>query len=263
MKSVPGNVRLIVFDLDGTLTDSKTPLAPDMAAAITGLLSRKKMAVIGGGSWEQFQWQFVSRLTCPPALLKNLFLFPTTSTSFYRYSGRGWKKIYRYTLSKTEWKAIKSAFERAFKAVKYVQPEKTYGEIIENRGSQATFSPLGQDAVTVLGKKGLRLKEEWRRRNEKVKVRIANLVQKQLPRFEVRRGGITSIDVTKKGIDKAYGVRQIEKTLHIPIKEMVFIGDALYRGGNDAAAKKTGVRTIATAGPGETKKIIAEILKRS
>ena len=74
-------------------------------------------------------------------------------------------------------------------------------------------------------------------------------MQKELPAFEVRRGGLTSIDVTQKGIDKAYGVRQIEKVLKIPIKEMVFIGDALYPGGNDAAAKKTGVQTIATKRP--------------
>lgn len=261
MKYSLRNVRLVVFDLDGTLTESKSPLAPDMRAALRGLLAEKKVAVIGGGSWEQFQWQFVDRLKCPPALLSNLFLFPTTSMAFYRHSGRAWKNVYRKTLSNAEWRSIKGAFEKAFKEAGFVPPARVYGEIIENRGSQATFSPLGQEVVTVLGKKGVRLKEEWRKENEELKIKIARLVQKSLPKFEVRRGGITSIDVTKKGIDKAYGVRRIEKTLHIPIKEMVFIGDALYRGGNDAAAKKTGVRTIPTSGPEETKRIIGRILE--
>jgi len=77
---------------------------------------------------------------------------------------------------------------------------------------------------------------------------------------EVRTGGLTAIDVTQKGIDKAYGVRQIEKVLKIPIKDMVFIGDALYPGGNDAAAKKTGVQTIAVKGPADTIAIIKKIL---
>ena len=48
-----------------------------------------------------------------------------------------------------------------------------------------------------------------------------------LPEFEVRLGGLTSIDVTKKGIDKAYGIRQVKKRLSVPIKEMAYVGDAL------------------------------------
>lgn len=89
---------------------------------------------------------------------------------------------------------------------------------------------------------------------------MAKLLQKKLKKFEVRVGGITTIDVTQKGIDKAYGVRQIEKTLRIPTKDMVFIGDALYKGGNDAAAKKSGVQTMATTGPAHTISIIKKIL---
>jgi hypothetical protein len=41
---------------------------------------------------------------------------------------------------------------------------------------------------------------------------------------------------------------------------MVFVGDALYPGGNDAAVKKTGIQTIMTSGPRETMKIIKNIL---
>ncbi len=258
MKKNP--IRLVVFDLDGTLADSKTPVTADMVRTIAQLLTQKKMAVIGGGSWAQFKWQLVQHLKYPPELLENLYLFPTTSTSFYKYERGRWHAVYRKVLSKKEWESIKKAFAEAFEEAGYVPPPKTYGKVIENRGSQATFSALGQDIVTVLGKKGLKMKEEWRKKNEKMKVRIANLVQRKLSGFEVRRGGITSIDVTKKGIDKAYGVRQIEKTLRIPIRDMVFVGDALYRGGNDAAARKSGVRTIATTGPKETKRIIASLL---
>jgi HAD superfamily hydrolase (TIGR01484 family) len=253
--------KLIVFDLDGTLTDSKTPIKADMIATIGKLLAKKRMAVIGGGSWKQFQWQFVKYLKYRRELLENLYLFPTTSMSFYRHQRGGWKNIYKKTISAAELKAIKKAFDTAYKKLGYEHPPKVYGEVLENRESQVTFSPLGQDVVTVLGKKGLRMKEEWRKKNEKMKVKIANMVQKQLPNLEVRRGGITSIDVTKKGIDKAYGVRKIEKTLHVPIKDMLFVGDALYKGGNDAAAKKTGVRTVQTSGPKETKKIIESVLR--
>ena len=73
---------LIVFDLDGTLAPSKSPLEPSMDRALTALLMEKKVAVIGGGSYEVFTNQLVKNLTCPRPLLANLFLFPTTSTAF-------------------------------------------------------------------------------------------------------------------------------------------------------------------------------------
>jgi phosphomannomutase len=253
------NKQLIVFDLDGTLTESKSNLKPDMARILAKLLAQKKVAIIGGGTYGQFKTQFVAELQCPPALLHNLFLFPTTSTAFYRYRGR-WKKVYAKELSAPVRAKIKKTFQNVMREVGYIPPPKTYGKVIEDRRSQITFSALGQDIVTALGKKGLRLKEKWGRENAVIKKRIADLLQKRLPNLEVRRGGITSIDVTKKGIDKAYGVRQIKKTLNIPIRDMIFIGDALYPGGNDAAARKTGIECVAVSGPQDTMRVIEKIL---
>ena len=253
---------LIVFDLDGTLTESKSPLKSDMSRALVALLAQKKVAVIGGGTYEQFQNQFIGHFSCPPALFKNLFLFPTTSTSFYRYARGRWRKVYRRILSVSDKKKIMRAFDHAFTATGYVQPKKTWGAVIEDRATQITFSALGQDIVAMLGtKKGVLLKQRWKDENNALRLKMAKLIARDLPAFEVRTGGLTSIDVTQKGIDKAYGVRQIEKVLKISIKEMVFVGDALYPGGNDAPAKKTGVQTIAVKGPKDTIKIIKKILK--
>jgi HAD superfamily hydrolase (TIGR01484 family) len=252
---------LVVFDLDGTLTESKSPLKADMARALAALLAKKKVAIIGGGSYEQFQNQFVGHFSCPPELFNNLFLFPTTSTSFYRYRRGGWKKVYRKVLGVAEKKKILKAFEHAFEATGYVQPKKVWGKVIEDRGTQITFSALGQDIVTALGtKKGVALKGKWNKENDALRQKMAALMRRELPDFEVRTGGLTSIDVTQKGIDKAYGVLQIEQVLKVPIRDMVFIGDALYPGGNDAAAKKTGVQTIAVKGPADTIAIIKKIL---
>ena len=244
---------LIVFDLDGTLTESKAPLKPDMARALATLLEQKKVAIIGGGSYEQFKNQFAGHFICPPALFKNLFLFPTTSTSFYRYQRSGWKQVYRKVLKPAEKKKIMRAFANAFVAIKYVPPKKLWGTVIEDRGSQITFSALGQKA-------SVKAKAAWNKKSDG-RPALMKIMQKELPTFEVRSGGLTSIDVTQKGIDKAYGVRQIEKVLKISIKDMVFIGDALYPGGNDTAAKKTGVQTIAVNGPEDTIKIVKKILK--
>lgn len=262
-RTIPVSFRekeLIVFDLDGTLTKTKSDLKPDMSRMLAALLKRKKVAVIGGGTYRQFTKQFVRRLACPATLLHDLFLFPTTATSFYRYR-KGWKKVYVFELSKRERAAIKKAFRDVLKEIHYIPPQKTYGKVIEDRGTQVTFSALGQDVVAVLGeKKGVALKERWTRENTPLKLKIAKMVGRKIPKLEVHASGFTSIDVTRKGIDKAYGVRQIRRMLDIPMKEILFIGDALYPNGNDYAARRTGVPCIAVRGPEDTKKVIKKIL---
>lgn len=258
MKSY-GEKELIVFDLDGTLTKTKSNLEPDMAAAVAKLLQKKKVAVIGGGTYRQFRRQFLQELKCPRPLLPRLFLFPTTATSFYRYH-RGWKNVYTFPLSKNERREVRRAFRDVLKEIHYIPPTRTYGKVIEDRGSQITFSALGQEVVAVLGKRGVRLKEQWTRQNTPLKLKIAKMVARKIPHLEVRAAGFTSIDVTKKGIDKEYGIRQIEKYLHVPIKKMLFVGDALFPGGNDYAARRSGVRCVAVRGPADTKKVIRKIL---
>ena len=253
---------LIIFDLDGTLTETKSDLRPDMSKALTRLLMEKKVAVIGGGSYRQFRRQFLANLDCPSELLKNLFLFPTTATAFYRHRKK-WKNVYAHFLSKIQKQKIKKAVRDVLKEVHYVPPEKVYGRTLEDRGSQMSYSFLGQEVVARLGPDGVRLKEAWTQKNTPLKLKIAGMLQKRLPDLEVHAAGFTTIDITQHGIDKAYGVRQIEKVLKIPIKDMIFIGDALYPGGNDAAAKKTGVQTIAVKDPKDTITIIKKILKTS
>ena len=192
-------------------------------------------------------------------MLKVLFIFSTTSTSFYRYE-EGWKNVYSLRLPAREVKKIKDTFEKVFREIDYKHPKKTYGEIIENRGTQVSFSVYGQDLVAVLGERGVRMKKQWKKRHTRTKMKIARLMAKYLPEFEVRAAGYTTIDVTNKGIDKAYGLAQIQKHLKIPIKNMLFIGDAIFPGGNDYAIVRTGVDYMAVSEPKETKKIISELI---
>lgn len=57
----------------------------------------------------------------------------------------------------------------------------------------------------------------------------------------MRLGGTTSVDVTKAGIDKAYGIRKLRDILGVAIDDMILVVDALFQGGNDYPAKETGV----------------------
>jgi hypothetical protein len=127
-----------------------------------------------------------------------------------------------------------------------------WGEQIEDRGSQITFSALGQHAP-------LEEKDKWDPdigKRKKIKAVLDGLI----PEFSVRIGGSTSIDITKPGIDKAYGIRKLRDLLSISLEEMIYIGDALYVGGNDYPAKEVGVDCIPVKDPEDTKRVIQTII---
>ena len=261
IKRIPKK-QLIVFDADGTLALTKSAMDEEMLDLVKQLLANKKVAVISGAKFEVMQMQIhLERIKKWGNLQKNLFLFPTTATTFYRYA-KSWKKVYSLKLSKAVVKKIKSAFEQAFATIDYKHPKKVYGELIEDRGSQVSFSVYGQDIVQVLGKRGVKMKELWRDKYTPIKLKIAKIVSKLLPELEVRAAGFTTIDVTNKGIDKAYGLEKMREYLKVPIKDMLFVGDAIFPGGNDYAVVKTGVDYVAVKSPDDTKKVIRQVLKK-
>jgi phosphomannomutase len=240
---------LIIFDLDGTLAESKSSLDAEMAVLLGALLGIVKVAVISGGNWPQFEKQLISNFP-DNQRLKDLFLLPTCGTKFYRYAGK-WEKIYSEDFTSAEKEKIVGSLKKALEEAG-LTPEKTWGEAIEDRGSQITFSALGQQAP-------IAEKKKWDPDFSKRK-KIKSLLEKHIPEFSVHMGGATSIDVTKPGIDKAYGIRKLRDMLGISIQEMVFIGDALFPGGNDYPAKEAGVASIQVRDPNETKRVIETIV---
>jgi len=243
---------LIIFDLDGTLNVSKMPPDEEMADLLCELLTKTKVAVISGASFKQFEKQFLKNLNCANDKLSKLFIVPTNGSTLYKYEQNKWTQVYEETLPEGDRNKIQQAFKSAISDADIAPPEHIYGELIEDRGTQITYSALGQEAP-------IDLKESWDPDHKKRK-KIVKALLVYIPEFEISIGGTTSIDVTKKGIDKAYGVQKIEKSLNINKNNMLFIGDAIFPGGNDYSAKETGIKTIQVSGPEETKGIIREIL---
>jgi len=241
--------KLIVFDLDGTLAESKSSLDVEMSRLLDDLLGILKVAIISGGDWPQFEKQVLSHLP-QNGCLPNLSILPTCGTKFFQYKG-SWKKLYSEDFSPDEKAKIISSLKKAVAEAGF-QVENIWGEVIEDRGSQITYSALGQEAP-------LEEKKKWDSdftKRKKIKVILDPLI----PGFSVRLGGATSIDVTKPGIDKAYGIGKLRDVLGISLKEMIFIGDALFAGGNDYPAEQDGVISIPVRGPHETKRVIETII---
>ena len=241
--------KLIVFDLDGTLAESKSALDAEMSVLLAGLLAVVKVAVISGGDWPQFEKQLVSNLP-KGQRMENLLLLPTCGTKFFQYAGE-WKKLYSEDFTAAEKEKIIGSLHRALEVAGF-KPEQTWGEIIEDRGSQITFSALGQQAP-------LAAKETWDPGFAK-RTKIKAILDTYIPEFSVRMGGTTSIDVTKPGIDKAYGIRKLRDILGITIEEMIFVGDAIFPGGNDYPPKEIGVESICVRDTHETKRVVEAII---
>lgn len=242
--------QLIAFDLDGTLAESKQPLGEPMGNALADLLGVADVAVISGGDWPQFEKQVASRLP-GHADVTRLWLMPTTGTKLYRHKGDAWDAVYAELFSDDEKQKIFAAFDESLKATGFV-PEQTWGERIEDRGSQITFSALGQQAP-------LKDKEHWDPDFAKRKVIQADL-QQRLPELSINMGGATSIDITQKGVDKAYGLQKLRDASGIALSAMLFIGDAIFPGGNDYPAKQLGLDTVRVRDPNETLSVIAAIV---
>ena len=242
--------KLVAFDLDDTLAPSKSPLPDQMARALRDLLDVCEVAVISGGAFPQFELQLLGNLHASPAQLANLHLLPTCGTRYANFHEGALVDVYDHQLTEDEAQNAMSALETTARKLG-LWCEDPWGEIIENRNSQITFSALGQNAP-------LDAKRAWDPTGQK-RASLAKEVGALLPTLEVRSGGSTSVDITARGIDKAYGMRALVEQTGIAKEDMLFIGDRLDEGGNDYPVKAAGWATLAVEGWEETAEVVEEL----
>lgn len=244
--------KLIIFDLDGTLAESKQALTRETAALLAKLLAKTRVAVISGGALSQFLKQVVSQLPVE-ANLAHLYLLPTSGAALYEFRDDGWKKVYEERLSEKDKDLIEDALLVAAKKTGIINfSDRSWGERIEYRGGQVTLSALGQQAP-------IKLKKAWDRDHAK-RHTLRDAIAELLPRYSASIGGATSIDVTKRGVDKAYGIHKLCERLGISESDALYVGDELESGGNDEAVYKTEVETKAVASPSDTERLIKSLL---
>jgi HAD superfamily hydrolase (TIGR01484 family) len=252
MSALPTRPRLVAFDLDDTLAPSKAPLPDPVVEALQRLLAVTEVCVISGGQIAQFRSQVVERLgELPAASAARLHLMPTCGTQYWRIGEDGLHCVYAEDLTEEQKAAAMRAVEQESRRLG-LWAEKTWGPALEDRGSQITYSALGQQAP-------LEAKRAWDPTGEK-KNRLRAAVQALLPDLEVRSGGSTSVDITRQGIDKAYGMQRLREVTEVPFEETLFVGDRLDPDGNDYPVKALGVPTRAVHGWEETVDVVDGIV---
>lgn len=245
--------KLIAFDLDETVTETRSPITDEMSELLSDLLKHYQVCVISGGGFGQFEKQLLSNLKVSATELEKLHLMPTCGTQYYTYSSKtdNWEQVYSETLSANQRKEIITAMEQAMTELGHPLKE-VKGKVIDDRGSQITYQALGLDAEAAE-------KKAWDPNGEK-KIQIRDVIAPKLPNFEVRVGGTTSIDVTIQGMDKAYGIKKLIERLSLTKEEVLFIGDRIWEGGNDYPVKLMGIDCVAVHGFEHTPWVVRGIL---
>ncbi|WEV70108.1 HAD-IIB family hydrolase [Bifidobacterium sp. ESL0775] len=242
--------KVVAFDLDNTLARSKKPMHADMAARFSRLSSLIDVAVITGGRFELAKSQVLDVLT-GQARRADIHVMPTSGTRYFRWRDGQWQCVYSNELDLDSRKKAIASLERHARE-QGLWLEHTWGPRIEDRGSQITFSALGQQAP-------VDAKEQWDPTNEK-KNRLAEAVGADLPDLVVRSGGSTSIDISARGVDKAYAVRKLCGIVGCQVSQVIFVGDRMDPDGNDYPAAVIGTRPIRVSGPHDTLEVCDRLI---
>lgn len=245
--------KVIAFDLDDTFAASKSPITDEISELLVRLLDKYDVCIISGGKFEQFKIQVLDRLYASSHALSRLHLMPTSGTKYYIYDEKTkqWKLQYDNSLTVEQKNRAISALEDGAKKLGLWE-SKPYGDIVEDRGSQITFSALGQQAPSDQ-------KYKWDPDGVK-KQKLRDFVAPLLSDMEALVGGTTSVDITMIGVDKAYGLRKLIEEMKITKKDILYIGDELKEGGNDYSVKEMGVDTIEISDWQDTALVIEKIL---
>ena len=247
------NKKIFAFDIDGTLTASKTLITEDMANLIKELVKQKMVIAIAGGSFKQMETQFLPPFSDDEKMMPfihNFIFLPTSGSQRYEYveNKKEWILVDKEPLPNgVKEKAIKLLQEVIDNPI-YAIPPNPIGNIIEDRDTQITFTPNGQQAPVAMK---LAFDPD-RKKREKIKA----FLEPKLPEVSILINGTSSIDILSKGFNKAVGLTRFLDKAGFKKSDVIFIGDALFPSGNDYSVFEAGFETIAVKGPEETEIII-------
>lgn len=241
----------VVFDLDGTLGKPHENPNDSIITKIEQLSKRTAVGILSAAPLERVERSVLDRLS-EEALKERMYVLTVNGAQGYVWSGSVWRDAYDKSLTSTEKSAIRSAFEALEKNTK-VKVKNSQGATIVDFGGYIAYTPLGKDAAP-------HDKESWDPKGTKRRALIAKLRPMLTDGYEIYLSGETSIDITRTDANKAHGIRWLAKKLSTPVDTILFVGDALFEGGNDHVIIATGARTRQVANPKETEAILDTLL---
>lgn len=198
------NKKLIVMDMDGTLSESRKEIDPEMKQLLHKLSRHYKIAIFSGADTQRIKNQI------------NVDFIDTIYIGSYSSAKiiKGEEILFNKQLSSEQQDFINN--------VKIPFP----GHYLDVNDYQATIYLVNPHTAT---------EEERNSIDPKLKVRtfLVNKIKPYLNEYDVRIGGKTSIDISQKDTCKKTGIDFLCKHLNLETEEILFIGDRCFEGGND------------------------------
>lgn len=228
----------IIFDLDGTLTESRTVITDEMTFALRSLEETHDVVIISGAQKLQ--------------MLKQIPWLDDSSFTIMGQSGndvtRFRELIFRNILSFEDIRVVFSHLEKLHEG--YGIDNGVDVDSVEMRGGQISWSPVGHNAPKKIktdydpdGAKRREMLNKFPFNNENMMVRI---------------GGTTCLDYTKVGFGKKGNLERLFDLNGWKFEDSVYIGDQIYEGGNDKEVEDI-MLAIPINGPMQTLDVIKKI----
>lgn len=235
----------IFFDLDNTLTPSKSLILPEHAPLYKALCDTLDVVVVSGHGTADV------RKHLAPAANAQYYVLGQNGN---RAEDKDGTVLWNNSLTQSQKAAILAFIAKVRAHLNYTVRDES--DIVEDRDSQIAFSLIGhhedkskKDAFDPKHQIRLGLLKTFA--DDVAKLADANV--------EVRSGGSTNLDFFELGKNKGHNVREFIAYKNWYPAECIYVGDALFPGGND----ETVVGTIATkevSGPDDTFSFIKEML---
>lgn len=211
--TLPMQYKHIFFDMDGTVTFTRSKITPHMKAALTELMKVATVGIISGSTNEQMDYQVDGLPVIRMGQNGNHVIDPTEGELWYdAITEREKEQIYAHGAE------LRAAFTHEV-------PDEE--DLLEDRGSQISFSIYGHHADPATKKA---FDGDFKKRTALL---AAHPFHSET--IEVRMGGSTTFDYFRKGRNKGYNIDRLLKHKGWQPEECLFFGDALFPGGNDAS----------------------------
>lgn len=243
--------KAVIFDLDNTLAEAFHPPSPEILARFEKIVPLIPTAIMSAASLERIRKDVLANAS-PDFDASKLTLFTANGAQCFHLREGTWEPDYKHSFTPADHATIRTALDEAVRETGYADGTVPYGEQFVDYDGYIAFTALGLGAPS-------EARKAWDPSGYK-RMRLREVLIEKLPQFDVYIGGATSVDITLRGINKAFGVTEFAKQLSLLPDEMLYVGDALYEGGNDAVVIPTGVQIRSVASPEETATVIDEIL---
>lgn len=236
------------FDLDKTLTRSRSLMAPEHAEIFRALCERYDVVVVTGGQLSQIETQI------PEALHGR---YHTLSQSGNHAISKDGTLLWKETFTEKQRAAV-------LDFIRIVHDEfhlrvKDENDLVEDRGSQISYSLIGHHEAI---EKKEAFDPDVAKRLAILSKHSADVEKLRASGADVRTGGTTTFDFTLAGKHKGFNITRLIERMGWKKEDCIYVGDALFRGGNDETVIGV-IPTKAVKDFHETFEYLSAILRKS